>query len=414
MRSGARPCSYEANSFLPPQQHDTHRQVNEFGVTEAATARSTGSSYIRQPTTLSHPPSLTDGSTDGSTFESPPLTYNAKSDSTKTGSREDQSYKSKPDRGQYLISILTPDIYTTSSRIGGTFYIHREPSLSDESTAIPRSITHKARSFGQSHWINMISLFEDTCEIVEPYLRSETSATFSNIEKCKALAKAIKLQRAPTECSTPSANIPSKTLSDELVDCYLKTTESIYRILHIPSFRREYEALFLPETEPRFNVAFLVQVKLVLAIGAVTYDERFSLRVAAIRWVYEAQAWFSEPKFKSRIDIQSLQSHILLLFAQEMVGIGGDPMWVSAGAIVRKAIYMGLHRDPENTPTTTTFLAEMRRRIWNTILEICLQSSLTSGGPPLFSLDDFDTKSPGNFDDEQLEDAAQEHKDIYT
>jgi hypothetical protein len=52
----------------------------------------------------------------------------------------------------------------------------------------------------------------------------------------------------------------------------------------------------------------------------------------------------------------------------------------------------------------------MRRRLWNTILEITLQSSLTSGGPPFVSLDDFDTEPPGNFDDDQLLAEDQEPK----
>ncbi|KAK2855646.1 hypothetical protein FQN49_004980, partial [Arthroderma sp. PD_2] len=294
----------------------------------------------------------------------------------------------------------------------GTFYIHRESGPVGEPTAIARGITHKARSFGRSHWINVVALFQDIWEMVEPHLRKGESDTFSNIEKCKSLARTIKARRVPTGPLTPKADLPSKEVSDELVDCYLRTTESIYRVLHVPSFRKDYEALFLSEAEP--NTAFLVQVKLVLAIGAVTYDENFSLRILAIRWIYEAQTWLSEPKFKSRLGIQSLQSHILLLFAQEMVGIGGDPIWVSVGALYRRAIYMGLPRDPANMPTKTLFAAEMRRRIWNTILEVSLQSSLTSGGPPLFSLDDFNTLPPGNFDDEQIEDTTPKQTGVFS
>jgi hypothetical protein len=117
---------------------------------------------------------------------------------------------------------------------------------------------------------------------------------------------------------------------------------------------------------------------------------------------FEAQTWLSEPKFKSRLSIQSLQTKLLLLLAQETVGVGGESIWISAGALLRKAVYMGLHRDPGYLPKRATFAAEMRRRLWNTILEVTLQSSLTSGGPPLVSLDDFDTEPPNNFDDEQL------------
>ena len=106
------------------------------------------------------------------------------------------------------------------------------------------------------------------------------------MQRCKSLARVIKSQRAPPWPSPPKADLPSKDVADKLVDCYFRTTETIYRILHIPTFRRDYEALWMSNTKP--DTAFLVQLKLVLAIGAATYDEQFSLRVSAIQWVYEA------------------------------------------------------------------------------------------------------------------------------
>lgn len=194
--------------------------------------------------------------------------------------------------------------------------------------------------------------------------------------------------------------MPQKEVADSLVAHYIDTTEAIYPVLHMPTFYRHYEALWVPGTRP--NTSFLVLLKLVMAIGAIVYDFRFNLRMPAIRWVCEAQTWVAQPKFKSRLDLHSLQIGILLLIAQERLGIG-EPMWISIGALVRKAIYMGLHRDPIQKHVAWTFTAaEMRRRLWNTILELSLLSSLTSGGPPLISLDDFDTAPPGNFDDNQL------------
>lgn len=107
------------------------------------------------------------------------------------------------------------------------------------------------------------------------------------------------------------ADLPPKDVADKLVDCYLQTTETIYRILHVPTLRRDYEALWVSDTEP--DTVFLVQLKLVLAIGATTYDEQFSLRASAIQWVYGAQTWFSEPEFKSRLSIQALQTNIFCM-----------------------------------------------------------------------------------------------------
>lgn len=209
------------------------------------------------------------------------------------------------------------------------------------------------------------------------------------------------MRRAPPWPSPPTSELPSRTMSDALVQQYLQKTESLYRILHIPTFRRKYEELWVPGKSRDIN--FLIQLKLVLAIGAVTYDDQFSLRTSAIRWVYEAQIWISGPKYKARLNFQAMQTNLLLLFAQEQVGVSGDLPWISAGALLRKAIYMGLHRDPSHLPQRTLFEAEMHRRIWNTILEVNIQSSLTSGGPVLISVDDFDTSPPRNFDDDQLE-----------
>jgi hypothetical protein len=48
------------------------------------------------------------------------------------------------------------------------------------------------------------------------------------------------------------------------------------------------------------------------------------------------------------------------------------------------------------------FSCEIRRRLWATILEITVQTSLHAGMPPLISFDDFDCQLPLNVDDSQL------------
>ncbi|GLI81624.1 hypothetical protein PoHVEF18_010009 [Penicillium ochrochloron] len=220
------------------------------------------------------------------------------------------------------------------------------------------------------------------------------------MQKCKTLGKIIKERRQPPWPTPLTSDLPPKEMADTLVDIYLRTMETFYRVFHIPTFRRDYDAVWAPGASP--DTAFLVQLKLVLAIGATMYDDRFTLRLSAIRWIYEAQTWVSEPEFKSRLNIQILQTQILLLLAREIVGVEGSFIWISAGDLIRNAMYMGLHRDPEYLPKGTTFVAEFRRRIWNTILELSLYSSMESGGNPLLSLEDFDTDLPQNLDDEQI------------
>ncbi|KAJ4251886.1 hypothetical protein NW762_011183 [Fusarium torreyae] len=253
----------------------------------------------------------------------------------------------------------------------------------------------------------------DSIKLFESHV-DETSNILIGMQKCKALARRIKALRAP-EWPTPLTNeLPSKTVSDDLVECYLRTMEKLYRILHIPTFRKKYDALWTSDGVPDRD--FLVQLKLVLALGATTYDDKFSMRTSAIRWIYEAQTWVSEPEFKSRLGIQFIQTNILLLLAREVVAVGGETMWIGCGSLLRTAISMGLNRDPSQLSKGTTLISEMRRRLWNTILEICLQSCLASGAPPLISTEDFDTESPGNFDDDQLmeNDPIPRNEDVFT
>ncbi|GIC93745.1 uncharacterized protein Aud_010233 [Aspergillus udagawae] len=295
------------------------------------------------------------------------------------------------------------DIETTTSRLSGTFHVHCRRPANGQSETIAQSVSLKSRLFGQSHWgVSGIFLIRDILTMLEPHLTEGTSKAWMGMEKCKALARCIKARRVLSLPSLPASQLPPRDLADQLVDAYLCTTESIYRILHVPTFRRQYRALWLGDGKPA-DVGFNAQIRLVLAIGAVTYDDTFSLRPSALRWIHEAQFLVSQLKFKSRLTVQSLQNDLLLLFAQERVGAGGEAPWIAMGSLLRNAMYMGLHRDPCNLPQCTTLMAEIHRRLWNTILEVNLQASLSSGGSPLIVLGDFDTAPPGNFDDEQLE-----------
>ncbi|KAL7823843.1 hypothetical protein V8C26DRAFT_384027 [Trichoderma gracile] len=308
------------------------------------------------------------------------------------------------------------DFLARASHItGGAIHFHRENNPVDAaSPSLIRSVTHKKRFFGQTHWINVFQMFKGMFVMNEIHNLETKSNVYPLLLKCKSLGKFIKANRTPAWPTIPTRELPEKEVCDKLIDCYLETTESVYRILHLPSFRRDYEELWEPGAYP--DMAFIVLVKLVLAMGAMSYDDEFSLRPLAIRWVYEAQTWAAEPEFKARLGIQFIQTQILLLLAREHVGVSGDSVWVTAGELVRRAMHMGLHRDPHHLPKRSLFATEMHRRLWNTIIEMLLRSSLTSGGPALISLEDFDTEPPGNFDDEQLmaEGAIQKPDNEYT
>ncbi|KAL7629864.1 hypothetical protein AAE478_001387 [Parahypoxylon ruwenzoriense] len=263
-----------------------------------------------------------------------------------------------------------------------------------------RSVMTKTRYLGQTHWMNQVKSFKPVLEVFDQQWREKKSEPIALIGKCKSLARTIKARRTPEMSFKFGTNIPSRETADELVDAYLRTLESIFRILHVPSFRKEYEAFWLSSDSP--DLPFVIQLQLVMAIGSTLHDDLFTMRSSAMQWVNEAQCWLITPIPKSRLTITCLQNMLLLLLARQTASVGPDLIWISVGQVMRTAIFMGLHRDPKKLPKMNRFRSEIRRRLWNTILEIALQSSVDSGGPPLISLEDFDTCAPTDFDDDQL------------
>ncbi|KAL5374133.1 hypothetical protein PMIN02_012319 [Paraphaeosphaeria minitans] len=298
-------------------------------------------------------------------------------------------------------------IETSNSRIGGTFYIHHGDPALGQSPNMHRSLTHKKIMYGQSHWMSMsVIMVKDIAQMIDrqardPDTQEFSEKVFSGMHKCKRIARLVKSQREPPWPCPPTPELPPKSITDDLVDCYLRTFESVYRILHIPSFRRTYEAIWVTENEP--DSTFLVQLKLVLAIGATTYNNNFTLRQSAMRWVHEAETFLTNPHLKHRLNIQYIQIYCLQLLARQTAAVGEDMVFISTGNLIRSAMFLGLHRDPAHLPARTLYANEMHRRIWTTIIELCLQASIYAGCPPLLSQDDYDTQPAGNFDDDQLE-----------
>jgi hypothetical protein len=201
-------------------------------------------------------------------------------------------------------------------------------------------------------------------------------------------------------------SIPPKEVCDVLVGCYLRTSEGIFRVLHIPSFRREYEAYWRGDILDKPSV--VLKVLLVCAMGVPFYDgpDWPLLRVACTKWIQAAMKWLSGPHVKSRLNMTGLQIEILTLLARQLCNVDGDHIWITAGSLLRAAMHLGLHRDPTHFGKISLYHQEMRRRLWATVLEITAQSSLDMGMSPMISSNDYDTKPPSNINDEDIKEGV--------
>ncbi|KAI0449988.1 hypothetical protein F5B21DRAFT_492670 [Xylaria acuta] len=228
-------------------------------------------------------------------------------------------------------------------------------------------------------------------------------------KKCKRIARGLKVNRPSRRLSSPGPSLdpPPRELADTMVSVYFRCFESVHRILHEPSFWAEYERFWAnPES---VSVGQRLKMLLVIAIGSSLCDEGgpdSELRGRVQQWIYTTQAWLSGPLERGRLDIQGLRIHCLAMLARQIFSVGGDLVWMSMGSLLHRAMQIGLHRDPKHLPVMSLLEAEVRRRLWYTILEFIVQSSLDSAMPPRISFEDFDTESPSNNNDDEIDEST--------
>ncbi|KAH7309764.1 hypothetical protein B0I35DRAFT_397873 [Stachybotrys elegans] len=291
-----------------------------------------------------------------------------------------------------------------------------DPGLNDSTITLK-----KTRMMGWSRWMASSEEFKLVATTLyrgvgdtsftsdDPEVASLISETRHLNRQCKILASNMKKRRSPVACATgiSALPVPSRPVADTMAQHYFASFESSYRVLHAPSFWNEYEQYW--ENPEMSSESARLKILLVVAIGSGVnshIDDDISFRDMAVQWINAAGLWLSTPG-KHQLDIPDLQVHCLTMLARQVLSVGGDLIWISMGSLIHKAMQIALHRDPKYLPPMKTLQAELRRRLWFTIVEMTVQASLDSSMPPRITLDEFDTEPPANCNDEDLDDTAQ-------
>ena len=197
---------------------------------------------------------------------------------------------------------------------------------------------------------------------------------------------------------------------DELVQLYFATYESCYRILHRTSFETDY-ATFVDHPE-NAKSSFVVELLLIMSTGGVLHNDINTRREMAEKsniWLDIAQNWLSAPIEKDRLTLKGIQIYCLLLLARQVHRKGADLVWISMGSLMRMAMQMGLHQDPDYLGDMDLLQKEIRRRLWYTILEMNIQVALDSGMTPMITENDYNTLPPSIICDPDLDTASSDN-----
>ncbi|KAJ5286705.1 fungal-specific transcription factor domain-containing protein [Penicillium angulare] len=208
--------------------------------------------------------------------------------------------------------------------------------------------------------------------------------------------------------------LPPRNITDKLVEIYFLTFETTFRVLHAPQFLAEYEAFWTPRDNTSSN-SWPRDVFVAKLLGAIacatsltdsgllsTEEQSHTPNQTAKQWIQAVGSWAKTVTTYAKLDLDFIQVMCLMLIARQAIAYEGDLSWLGAGSLVREAMMIGLHRDPSNFKGISPFLAETRRRLWYTVMELDLQAALDTGVPATISEDEFDCAPPSDLNDEDL------------
>ncbi|EAQ88514.1 hypothetical protein CHGG_05133 [Chaetomium globosum CBS 148.51] len=132
--------------------------------------------------------------------------------------------------------------------------------------------------------MNGEKLFPLAVNIAARIESDKSSEAYFSLQRCRELGSTIQSTKAWS--STPpqlGKSIPPKDAALQLVNAYFRTFESVYRIIHRPTFWQGCQEYW--DSPTNADPAFVVQLQLCMAIGACFQDDAVALRRSAIQWM---------------------------------------------------------------------------------------------------------------------------------
>ncbi|KAM7195654.1 hypothetical protein V8F20_007398 [Naviculisporaceae sp. PSN 640] len=205
------------------------------------------------------------------------------------------------------------------------------------------------------------------------------------------------------------ALFPPKDDTDALVLFYLNHTEHVHRIVHVPTFEREYVNFWLQEPQLRHPaIAALILSMISVAIATSNlFPESSHYRPMVPHWICASSQWLNSqwpsrsPKPRTLV---YYQLSCLIHVAKRLNWIRQRPFWADTAPLIQNAILDGLHLEPPES--VSPYKREIRRRIWATLRELDLQTSFEYGLPTILHTLESTTLSPSNLNDSDFDEAS--------
>jgi hypothetical protein len=204
--------------------------------------------------------------------------------------------------------------------------------------------------------------------------------------------------------------LPPRHVVDRLTMRFFTAYSPAQHIIHRPTFVKQYADFW--QDRSRTPVDWIALLFNVLALGTFfsTYTAPHELEsdsdvppMQRFRQYRTAAGWALISAKYTHPGPMTLQPVLLYIEAEFLVNrISQMNCYLLSAVGFRLMMKMGLHRDPSKLPNISPFDGEMRRRMWNLLVQIDLIVSFHLGLPSMIHGIESDTTLPRNLINEDL------------
>ncbi|KAF4496754.1 transcriptional regulatory [Fusarium agapanthi] len=270
-----------------------------------------------------------------------------------------------------------------------------------------------------SHWAAVL----DGIAELKDHFDIEEEAAYSDAQGAESPAAEVTGPQLLYGCPKPAskdeilASILSRSrpVVDRLVSRYFNSFEMSPAVLHNVEFLKEYEEFW--DDPSAVSPLWLGLLFTIMCLA--TQFEKFRLDPG----VQSPAALSMERDLQKMADTYRLRigqclvlgnytkggpyvlETLMLYIAAELFSSTDAEIdiWILTGNTVQIALHMGYHRDPKHFKGMSSFAAEMRRRVWATLVEMDLGLSAQMGLPRMIKQWQTDTQEPSNLQDSDFD-----------
>lgn len=261
------------------------------------------------------------------------------------------------------------------------------------------------RYIGGAHWV---AILDSIAELKGQVVAEEHSKEDEDAGEISPRALLLYGHRKPSSRAEIFEALPPKAAADRYISRYFNRLDLVSSAIHGPSFLREYEAFWEDSNSVSIIWVGLLFGMICLAVmvsdahdsGHGPETDQRPLQIALYREKIVQCLVIGE---YTKPSPHVLEAVIHYVYVEFLLGPDAkEDLWFLLALQVNMAMRMGYHRDPSHFPEIPYLQAEMRRRVWSTVVFSDVMVSSQMGMPRMILDGACDTVEPRNLNDADL------------